>query len=338
MNFLRANAGIEDESLLASPVFVITLGYYAMQKQFRLTAEDEIGLRRWLCIANARGHYSGSSETTLDADLNIITKDGGTGDLLEALKQQVGRLEVQPSDLAGRGQRSSLFSMAYLALKARGAKDWRTQLGLSLTHQGRYHFIQHHHIFPKAVLKGSDYSKGEVNEIANMAFVTGGTTRGISSKPPEKYLAEIFEEQGKQALESHCIPLDPELWKLEAYPQFLERRRAALAKAINDFIAKEERESAILDVEALIGLEEGEGLEFKSSARWDYREGKPNKALEATIVKTVAGFLNGKGGVLLIGVNDDGDVLGLESDYRTLGKRPDRDAFECVPYSGINTL
>lgn len=328
VNFLRANAGIEDESLLASPVFVITLGYYAMQRQFRLTAEDEAGLRRWLYVANARGHYSGSSETTLDADLNIISKGGDARSLLDALRQQVGRLEVQPSDLAGRGQRSSLFSMAYLALRARGAKDWRTQLGLSLTHQGRFHFIQHHHIFPKALLKNTEYTKGEVNEIANMAFVTGGTNRGISSRPPEKYLAEILAEQGGQALESHCIPLDPELWKLEAYAQFLEYRRAALAKAINDFIAKEESGAVILDVEALIALEEGESLEFKSSARWDYREAKPNKALEAVVVKTVAGFLNGKGGVLLIGVSDDGDVLGLEPDYRTLGKRPDRDGYQ----------
>jgi hypothetical protein len=328
VNFLRANAGIEDESLLASPVFIIMLGYYAMQRQYRLTAEDEAGLRRWLYIANARGHYSGSSETTLDADLNIISRSGSTSDLLEALKQQVGRLEVQPSDLVGRGQRSPLFSMAYLALKARGAKDWRTQLGLSLTHQGRFHFIQHHHIFPKALLKNSNYTKGEVNEIANMAFITGGTNRGISSKPPEKYLAEILNEQGVKALEAHCIPLDPELWTAEAYPRFLEYRRAALAKTINEFIASDERLGTNLDVEVLIAREEDEGLEFKSSARWDYREGKLNKALEAGIVKTVAGFLNGKGGVLVIGVNDDVEVLGLEPDYKTLGKRPDRDGYQ----------
>jgi hypothetical protein len=328
VNFLRANAGIEDESLLASPVFVIMLGYYAMQRQYRLTTEDEAGLRRWLYIANARGHYSGSSETTLDADLNIIDRGGSTADLLEALKQQVSRLEVQPSDLVGRGQRSSLFSMAYLALKARGAKDWRTQLGLSLTHQGRFHFIQHHHIFPKALLKNTEYSKGEVNEIANMAFVTGGTNRGISSRPPEQYLAEILAEQGAEALESHCIPLDPELWTVEAYPRFLEYRRVALSKAINEFIAGEDRAGARLDVEALVAREEDESLEFKSSARWDYLEGRPNKALESVIVKTIAGFLNGKGGFLVIGVNDAGEVLGLEPDYKTLSKRPDRDGYQ----------
>lgn len=41
----------------------------------------------------------------------------------------------------------------------------------------------------------------------------------------------------------------------------------------------------------------------------------------------VAGFIKGKGVVLLIRVND-GDVPGLEPDYRTLGKRPDRDGYQ----------
>ncbi|MEK6286044.1 MAG: DUF262 domain-containing protein [Acidobacteriota bacterium] len=188
VSFLRANAGIEDESLLSSPVFIITIAFYAMHQHYQLTRSDEAELRRWLYVANARGHYSGSSETTLDVDLNIISRDGTTNDLLEVLRQQLGRFEIEPSDFKGRGQRSALFSTAYLALKARGAKDWRSRLGLSLTHQGRFDFIEHHHIFPKSLLRKAEYSKSEINEIANMAFVSGGTNRSIASKPPEEYL------------------------------------------------------------------------------------------------------------------------------------------------------
>lgn len=327
VNFLRSNAGIEAESLLASPLYLITIGYYAMQHDYRLNREDEIGLRRWLYQGNSRGHYSGSSETTLDADLNIIAKSQNTEGLLNALKQQVGRLEVSPEDLVGRGQRSTLLAMAHLALRARGAKDWRTQLGLSLTHQGRFHFIQHHHIFPKAQLKGK-YETAESNEIANMAFVTGGTNRNISSKLPELYIPLILKEQGPEALETHCIPLDPDLWKLENYRLFLDHRRAALARVINEFIATDAGVPNQIDVEALIADGEDEDVEFKSSARWDYRESRHNKLLEAVIVKTVAGFLNGNGGHLVIGVSDSGEVLGLDADYGTLSKRPDRDGYQ----------
>jgi predicted HTH transcriptional regulator len=45
------------------------------------------------------------------------------------------------------------------------------------------------------------------------------------------------------------------------------------------------------------------------------------------IVKSIAGFLNHEGGDLLIGVADDGSIVGLKYDYLTLRKK-DRDGFE----------
>jgi type I restriction enzyme, R subunit len=69
-------------------------------------------------------------------------------------------------------------------------------------------------------------------------------------------------------------------------------------------------------VAELVANDEDAAVEFKSTARWDLREDKPNKAMEDAIVKTVAGFLNTDGGTLLIGVADDGTILGLDHDYR----------------------
>src|SRR5262245_36388787 len=108
---------------------------------------------------------------------------------------------------------------------------------------------------------------------------------------------------------------------------FLEYRRAELARAINEFIGGEFDQPVSIDIDGLLAQGESEALEFKSSARWDYREQKANKTLEQVIVKTLASFLNGKGGTFLIGVDDAGAVLGLETDYGTLGKRPDRDGY-----------
>ncbi len=328
INFLQCNARIEDESLLSSLLFIVCIGYFARQRGYHLTAGEEADLRRWLYIANARGHYSASSETTLDADLKLM-QDGGTArQLLEALEQQVGRLQIEPSDLEGRGQQSALFSMAYLALQARGARDWQTGLGLSLTHVGRYHYIQHHHIFPKAILK-QQYEKSQINEIANMAFITGRTNRSIGSRPPADYLAEVIRQQGSQALEAHCIPTDPALWTLDAYPDFLAWRRAALAKGINEFAHRQDQVPPEVEVAAILEAGESDRVEFKASARWDYHLVKQNKALGAAVVKTIAGFLNAhNGGALLLGVDDQGRVVGLEADYRTLSQRPNRDGYQ----------
>jgi hypothetical protein len=78
----------------------------------------------------------------------------------------------------------------------------------------------------------------------------------------------------------------------------------------------------------LIASGESARVEFKSSARWDYKQSTVNKELEKVIVKTVAAFLNSEGGTLLLGVADDGTLLGLEPDYRTLGSKQNADAYE----------
>ncbi|GJD22489.1 hypothetical protein RIVM261_074450 [Rivularia sp. IAM M-261] len=62
-------------------------------------------------------------------------------------------------------------------------------------------------------------------------------------------------------------------------------------------------------------------IEFKSTARWNLRENKLDKAMEHEIVKTVAAFLNTNGGNLLVGIDDDGKPLGLENDYHSLKKK-----------------
>jgi hypothetical protein len=80
-------------------------------------------------------------------------------------------------------------------------------------------------------------------------------------------------------------------------------------------------------IAALITQGESTTLEFKSTARWDLKENKKNPALEQVILKTIAAFLNTGGGTLLIGIADNGKVLGLTHDYQTLQKK-NRDGLE----------
>lgn len=239
INFLRTNVGIEDESLLSSPMIILALAAISRVKDNQLTKSEQNALLHWLLVANARGRYSrGSTETLLNEDLAIIFRTGDVTALMEPLKRQFGRLTFEPGDLANRGANSPFFSLAYLALKAAGAKDWFSGLGLSLSHQGRLHFIQWHHIFPKSLLKKHPigYETGEINEIANMAFITGQTNRRISNKEPEVYLPDIVENQGVEALQSQLVPFKPELLKLENYREFLRLRREALAQRMNEFV------------------------------------------------------------------------------------------------------
>ena len=237
INFLRTNAGVEDESVLSSPMLIVPIAVFSQLREERFSHEEEQALLYWLNVANARGRYSrGSTETLLAEDLAILFKGGGPSDVLEPIKRVFGRLDVLPSDLVGRTARSPLFPMAYLALKARGAKDWHTGLGISLAPRGKQHLIQYHHIFPKAVLRKHGYEQGEINEIANLAFIAGRTNQRIGKKPPSEYFPQIVKERGEDALSSQLIPANPALHQVENFRSFLEERRRLLAEAIDEYM------------------------------------------------------------------------------------------------------
>jgi membrane protein YdbS with pleckstrin-like domain len=76
-------------------------------------------------------------------------------------------------------------------------------------------------------------------------------------------------------------------------------------------------------------LKEGEGLflEYKQTLRYDLRKQCVSKDVERAIIKTIAGFMNADGGMLIVGVDDEGKVTGLKNDYGTLAKA-NRDGLE----------
>jgi hypothetical protein len=103
-----------------------------------------------------------------------------------------------------------------------------------------------------------------------------------------------------------------------AYARALCRRSALLAR---------QQKALGLDLEAILRAGESETVEFKSTLRWDCGLGRVNRDLEHAVIKSIAGFMNGQGGTLVIGVDDQGNPLGIERDWSTL-KRPDEDGFE----------
>lgn len=104
-----------------------------------------------------------------------------------------------------------------------------------------------------------------------------------------------------------------------------------LAEQVRAMIQEDTALPALLDspLPALIASGEGEFIEFKASLMWDYRKQSVNKELYEPVMKNLVGFMNGRGGLLLIGVDDEGAVLGIEPDIKTL-RKPGVDGFENV--------
>lgn len=236
LNFLKSNVGIDCPALLSSPFLLVTLGYYGHKREYHIATDDARRLRYWVLVANAKGRYSrGSSETLLDQDLATLRQGGGAGELIDRLRLQVGRLDVTPEELEGRNQRSALFKTMFLAFRAAGAKDWRSNLTIALDHRGSSHRLQFHHIFPKAILKSS-YTTREADDIANLAFIGGRTNRQISDKAPAQYFPPLIEKSGVDVFDAQCIPTMSELLSVDAYKDFLIKRRAEVSRRLNEFL------------------------------------------------------------------------------------------------------
>lgn len=292
--------------------------------------ENDLELRRfvhWLYAASAWARYSSQTDQKLDHDISIIQRsESPWKELVDAIIEQRGRIEVKASDLEGRIIQHPLYRMTYVMAKARGAKDWYNGSPLGATY-GPSYAIHNCYIFPPTLL----YSEGGfesdnhlhkqiVNEIANRAFLTNASSANLPVVEPAKYLAEI-EKKYPGALAKQFVPTDPSLWQLDRYEDFLAARRKLIADAINERMREliiDPEPTKELTLEDLIALGESPVLEFKSSLRWDLQKQTVNTVLQKVVAKTIAGFLNFEGGTLLIGVADDGSIFGIENDIKTL--------------------
>jgi predicted HTH transcriptional regulator len=82
-------------------------------------------------------------------------------------------------------------------------------------------------------------------------------------------------------------------------------------------------------ISQLITQGEGDTVEFKETLEYDVdvKINKNSKDVLLSSLKTIAGFLNADGGTLLIGVNDSGEIKGIERDLSTM-KHSNNDRFE----------
>lgn len=244
INFVSNNASVGTLDNISSPYLLIPIAVYSILKDQKISKEEEKKLLKWFYNAHMKGHYAwGSSESLLDVDLGSLFKYHSLDKLLEILKKHVKAFTIEVSDITYKNKGSPFFTMFYFALTQTNIKDWETGLIISNKNVGKYQLNQHDHIFPKSMLKKENYDSKEINEIANIAFLTNiANSRKGKRSPTDYFNNEVIPKWGKAALESQLIPLDPSLWELKNYKFFLEYRRKAIVEFINNFMKRFEIE------------------------------------------------------------------------------------------------
>jgi predicted HTH transcriptional regulator len=77
-------------------------------------------------------------------------------------------------------------------------------------------------------------------------------------------------------------------------------------------------------VRNLIRQGESKYIEFKETLSLDVRKKTREKHITLSVLKTIVGFLNSAGGSLLIGVSDDGKLIGIDKELNKFHKSIDK--------------
>ena len=238
LNFLTSNLKIDSLALLSSPFIVHAIAYWGERNKYKVSQTEAAAMRRWALIANTKSAYSSSAESKLDADLLSLRSGAGAAGLLQRLETQLGRLDVTEAEIQSKSTNSGYFKAMFIAFREDGAKDWTSKLEISVRHRGSEHKLQFHHIFPKAFLRQNypELRRNQVNDISNLAFISGKTNRDISAKPPSEYLKKIIESKDVELLNLQLIPTEGEILDEYSYDDFLLKRRKAIVKRINELL------------------------------------------------------------------------------------------------------
>jgi hypothetical protein len=318
-------------------------------------------IARWFFMSTLTGRYSSSPESTVESDLSSLPASGTAEEFVGRLDDVIGQRLTNdfwdinlPNELATSASRSpALFSyMSALTLLNAPVLFSRMTCSelLDPAFSGGRSRIERHHLFPKHHLARQGISDiKQVNQIANYALLEWHDNLAISATDPAVYwpaylaamrnppsgMPAFSEEQIARMLFLHGLS---ESWPALPYEEFLSQRRRAIAQVVRE--AYERLAHGLSDTEAttwppssaavehLLRAGETQRVELKSSLRADTAgRGVPARALEKVVARTIAGFLNHDGGLLVIGADDAGTPLGLDRDLETL-QRKDLDGFQ----------
>ncbi|PHS60792.1 MAG: hypothetical protein COB00_14655 [Alcanivorax sp.] len=250
------SAGFVDKSMIRSGAalnFAYSL-YLKLKRDHGNEPRIESWVRRWFVMSVLTGRYSASPESRVDKDIKDINERGFTEVLADREAAELSDTFWEVGLVQGlrtSSVNSPLFKAFLAAQACLGDKGFLSKditVRDMLTHHGDIH-----HIFPREFLKKQGYTRGQYNQVANLACVQQEINIKIGSKNPVDYVADIFRHcQAGQPLygvitdpgelaanfQANALPQDQNLYHIDHYEDFLARRREAMAEKIKRYYQK----------------------------------------------------------------------------------------------------
>ena len=326
MNVYNQQLQISRNEFLSNGPLYVTTRFLSNKKSNTFTSDEE--QRAWMyfaLLAWVHNRYSGSGgDYKLNIDFDKVDgEDNPVPGLVQNISFQKGQLEVHPTQIKGAkvGTKNQFFGLYLISLKSNGGINWKD--GEKFYPPEPQKSLHNHHIFPSKLRNEVKEAGGDIEVydfMANRVILKDTTNWEIGFKEPKNYLPEVLENYPK-ALDQQYIPYgNKKYWELTSFDEFIDERSKLLANGINNFIRSFGEDIETLPIVDLENLpEEGTQIEYKASFKSDINKtGIGQKILIREVVTTVAAFANSLGGKLLIGVEDDKNIIGISEDLKTV--------------------
>lgn len=329
IDYFRTTYRIPVSQLLPYDVLLVPFAYFFYHKKDQPQSDQRKYLEEFFWRISLSFRYSSSVESKLAQDIKRIDL------ILKEKRPNYSEMKVyldSPQDLVDTNFRvGNSYCKAILCLLAyQEPKDFQDNGKVILDNSWLKvaSSKNYHHFFPKAYLKNKTPLNS--NSLMNITLVSDHLNkRKIGAKAPSVYINDFNDENSElgNTLKSHFINLNGFGIESDDYDVFLQERSKLISKELKTRIELTHIEPLNKESDELILGGENDSVEFKSTLRYDMRNRVVNKKLEYAVCKTIVAFLNTQGGNLLIGVDDNQNILGLENDFSIL-KKPDIDGFE----------
>jgi hypothetical protein len=255
IKILQNRIGLDKSKYVTSKNALIPV-VYLLAKAKRAGSLERNAVRFFI-LAQLAEHYGGAGETTLRKDFRALTDSAaspqqGMTELVDVVRKEAKReyrgLQIKAEDVWGLSSKNVLVLLMYILMREQSATDWGSGKRPSLD-EIEPRDVQLHHIFPFDYMSKNKTAqqwyvdegyalrdfRADVNDIANLTFLSRGKNIEIKETPPSTYLKT---ETTREMRRAHFIPEDPSLWKTENFARFLIQRRALLAQAMTRFLKR----------------------------------------------------------------------------------------------------
>ncbi|MBN2290158.1 MAG: DUF262 domain-containing protein [Candidatus Glassbacteria bacterium] len=225
--------------------------YLKLKSQEYSAGDIERYVRRWFVFSILTGRYSGSPEATFDFDIKQISERS-----IKEYMDNMERAELSEAfwDFAliqslNTSVSSSPYFNVYLAAQAKQNDKGFASKDITvkdlITFRGDIH-----HIFPREYLKSFGMTRSRYNQVANYVMMQSEINIQIGRKAPDVYFNELRDQcnGGKKKygnindysellenMRMNCVPEAVFGMNADRYEEFLELRRALIARKIKDY-------------------------------------------------------------------------------------------------------